>query len=364
MTDHPVIRLFTPGPVHLSPKTVHALTSPIIGHRGNDFRELYASCQPGLQQLFETTRPVFFSTSSAWGIMEGALRNLLEPSSSGKILHCMCGAFSDKWYQVGERCGYQVSKLQVPWGEPILPEQLEAALAAEKIDIVTLVHNETSTGVLNPLPELAAVMKRYPETLFIVDTVSSFSTIPIPMEELGIDVMLTGCQKALALPPGAALFSISEKALKKAQQTANRGYYFDFLEFQKNHEENMTPSTPAIPHLYALASQLEEIQKEGLKNRYERHRKTNQLVHHWVRDRGFEFFACEGYRSPSLTCVANNQEIDIPAWIARLREKYHCIIDGGYGKIKGKTFRISNMGEETEATISQLLGWLDDTLVR
>ena len=352
----PSIKLFIPGPVDVSEKTRAAFSRPMIGHRGNDFQKLYASCQPRLQELFETVRPVYVSTSSAWGVMEGALRNLVK----GKVLNCMNGAFSDKWFDVAQRCGYEAEKLQVEWGQPITPELLKARLEKGDIDLVTLIHNETSTGVLSPLPALAGVMKQFSQVLFVVDVVSSFSTMPIPMDELGIDVMLTGCQKALALPPGMALFSISEKALARAAEVKGRGYYFDFLEFQKNHEGNMTPSTPSVAHLYALESKLDDIFEEGVAQRYARHARTNALVHAWVRERGFEFFAPEGYQSLSLTCVKNNQEIDVAAWIARLKEKHHCIIDGGYGKIKGKTFRISNMGDETETTISQLLAWLDD----
>ena len=149
--------------------------------------------------------------------------------------------------------------------------------------------------------------------------------------------------------------------MKRAEQVTGRGYYFDFLEFQKNHEGDMTPSTPVISHIYALQSKLEDIAAEGLENRYARHAASNKLVADWVNARGWEFFAPEGYRSVGLTCVKNNKDVDVAAWIGRLKAKYSCIIDGGYGKIKGQTFRISNMGDETVETISELLGWLDDT---
>jgi len=212
------------------------------------------------------------------------------------------------------------------------------------------------------LREIAAVVKKHPGVLLIVDTVSSFSTEAIPMDELGVDVLLTGSQKALALPPGMGLFIVSEAAFERAATIKDRGYYFDFLEFRKNQESDMTPSTPVISHIYALRSKLEDIFAEGVANRYGRHAKLNGIVHEWVRARGFEFFAAEGCRSLSLTCVKNNREVDVAEWIKRLREKYNCVIDGGYGKVKGKTFRISNMGDETEETITELLGWLDDTL--
>src|SRR5205823_8598951 len=182
---------------------------------------------------------------------------------------------------------------------------LNEKLATGDFDAVTLIHNETSTGVMNPLEEICAVARKYPDVALIVDSVSSFSAVPIPMDELGIDVLLTGSQKALALPPGSSLFSVSEKAFARAEKQKDRGYYFDFLEFKKNQENDMTPTTPSIAHIHALQSKLDEIFDEGLTNRYERHARTNALVHEWVRARGFEFFAEEGYRSKTLTCVKN-----------------------------------------------------------
>nr|MBA3387033.1 alanine--glyoxylate aminotransferase family protein [Chthoniobacterales bacterium] len=234
--------------------------------------------------------------------------------------------------------------------------------AGEGYRSVTLIHNETSTGVMNPLPEICCTMAKYPDVQLIVDTVSSFSAMPIAMDSLGIDALLTGSQKALALPPGFSLFSVSERAFARAKEQKDRGYYFDFLEFKKNQENNMTPTTPSIAHIHALQSKLDDIFTEGLANRHERHRRTNALVHEWVRRRGFEFFAGEGYRSVTLTCVRNNRAIDVADLVKRLRARHHVVIDGGYGKIKGETFRLSNMGDETEETVSHLLACLDDCL--
>ena len=205
------LKLHIPGPVEVSEKTYRAFCSPMIGHRGQAFKDLYARIQPQLQALFHTEQSVYLSTSSAWGIMEGALRNLV----TKKVLCCMCGAFSDKWYQVAERCGKQAAALQVDWGSPIRPEAVARALATGQYDALTLVHNETSTGVMNPLAEIAELKKQYPEVMFIVDSVSSFSAVKIPFDALGIDVLLTGSQKALALPPGLSLFTCSQAALER-----------------------------------------------------------------------------------------------------------------------------------------------------
>jgi aspartate aminotransferase-like enzyme len=351
-------KLFTPGPVEVSPKTLEAFSRPMIGHRGEAFKNLYRDIHPKLQTLFATKQPVFLSTSSAWGVMEASIRNLV----GKRVLCCMCGAFSDKWLDVAKRCGKEAEALQVEWGKHIDHKDVDLALTSGKFDTVTLIHNETSTGVMSPLPEICCTLAKYPDVLLIVDTVSSFSAVKIDMDALGIDVMLTGAQKALALPPGFSLFSVSEKAFAQAKTIPNRGYYFDFLEFKKQQGEWMTPSTPSIGHIFALQSKLDEIFAEGLDARFDRHAKTNALVHNWVRRVGFDFFAEEGFRSKALTCVKNTRGIDVVATAKKLREKHHLVIDPGYGKLKGQTFRLSNMGDETEETVSYLLACLDDCL--
>ena len=351
-------KLFIPGPVEVSPKTLEAFSRPMIGHRGEAFKNLYRDIHPKLQTLFGTKQPVFLSTSSAWGVMEASIRNLV----GKRVLCCMCGAFSDKWLDVAKRCGREAEALQVEWGKHIDHKDVDLALASGKFDTVTLIHNETSTGVMNPLPEICCTLAKYPDVLLIVDTVSSFSAVKIEMDALGIDVMLTGAQKALALPPGFSLFSVSGKAFARAEKIENRGYYFDFLEFKKQQAGWMTPTTPSISHIFALQSKLEEIFEEGLEARFARHVRTNALVHNWVRRAGFDFFAEEGFRSKTLTCVKNNRAIDVLAMAKKLREKHHLVIDPGYGKLKGQTFRLSNMGDETEETVSHLLACLDDCL--
>lgn len=349
-------KLFIPGPIEVSEKTYRAMTRPVVGHRSPDFVQLYQSVQPSLQKLFQTTDPVYISTSSAWGVMEGAIRNL----TSRKVLNCMCGAFSDKWYDVSKRCGKKAEPLRFEWGRHVEPEAVRKALSSGDFDSITIVHNETSCGVMNPLPDIMEVVREFPEVISIVDTVSSFSAVPIPKDELGIDVMLTGSQKALALPPGMALFSVSERARKRAETLKDRGYYFDFIEFHKNHEKGMTPSTPIIPLIHALQSKLEDIEQEGIEARHRRHAELNAMVHDWVERRGFKLFPEKTYASKTLSCVDNSRGVDIGAANKLLKERHRLVIDGGYGKIKGKTFRISNMGDETEETIQGLIASLDD----
>ncbi len=356
------VKLHIPGPVEVSEKTFRAFCSPMIGHRGQGFKDLYAAMRPRLQALFYTKQRVFLSTSSAWGVMEGAIRNLV----AKKVLNCMCGAFSDKWLDVSKRCGKEAEGLQVPWGSPIRADLIDARLATGQFDALTLIHNETSTGVMSPLPEIAALKKKYPDVMFIVDSVSSLSATPIEFDTLGLDVLLAGSQKALAMPPGLAVFACSPAALAKAATQKDRGYYFDFVEFEKNAEQDMTPSTPSIGHVFALASKLEDIFAEGLQARYARHLKLASLTRDWAARHGFTLFPDAGFESVTLTCVNNGAKpggraVDV-AKLQKLVKEQGFLIDGGYGKIKGTTFRISNMGDETEASMQTLYAALDNAM--
>ncbi len=351
-------KLFIPGPIDVSKETYCAMSRPMIGHRGAEFEALYASTQPMLKQLAGTTRPVFLSTSSAWGVMEASLKNLC----AKKVLNLCCGAFSDKWFSVAQSMGLEAGKVQAEWGEAIPPEAVKAKLEEGGYDLVTLIHNETSTGVMNDLEGIARVVKSFPGVLLVVDSVSSFSAVPVAMDELGIDVLLAGVQKALALPPGLTVFACSEAAIERAKTMPDRGYYFDFIEFAKNAEKNNTPSTPAISLIFGLQHILGEIEKEGMGNRFARHSANNAMIHQWGARHGFKNFAPEGNRSVSLTCFHTPAGFDQSGFIKTLKSKHGFLINGGYGKIKGLTFRISNMGNETRETMQELIDAMDDVL--
>ena len=264
-------RLYIPGPLTVSESIIQAMGKPMVGHRSGDFVKLYNDMQPRLQSMFFTQDPVYLATSSAWGVMEGALRNVCRKG----VLNCMNGAFSDKWNDVAKRCGKYAEALQFDWGKPIDPEAVRKALATGKFDCITFIHSETSTGTLSPIADIMAVVREFPDVISIADTVSSFSTIPIKKDELGIDIFLTGSQKALALPPGLAIFAVSERARERAKQSPDRGYYFDLIEFHDNHVKGMTPSTPCISLFYGLQQRLIEVEAEGLDNRSEEH--TSEL---------------------------------------------------------------------------------------
>lgn len=350
-------KLFIPGPVEVAPEILQAMATPMVGHRMAEYAALHRGVKEKLKRLLETDTRVFLATSSAFGVMEGAVRNLV-----GKRCANFCnGAFSDKWHDVTRRCGKEADAIKVEWGEPVTPELVDATLATGRYDAITLIHNETSTGVMSPLPEIAAVLRRYPEVVSIIDTVSSMSAFRIPVDDLGIDCCIFGVQKAFALPPGMAVFTASDKALDRCKTIEGRGYYFDFLEFAAADDKDNTPSTPCISQIYAMDLQLDRMFAEGLDARWKRHQAMADHVRGWVVDRGYGFFPAAPYRSVTLTCAANTRGDDLGALKKRMGERGYAF-DDGYGKIKGKTFRIPHMGDMQLADLEEFLSVLNELL--
>lgn len=346
-------RLFIPGPTEVRPENLAALARPQIGHRSGEFQALYRRVIPKLQSLLETRGHVFLFTSSSTGVWEAAIRNTVKR----RVLCCMQGAFSDRWCTVAEANGKATGRVQVEWGRAIPAGRIESELATGGYDAVAVVHNETSTGVMNHLDEIAAVMRRHPEVIFMVDAVSSMAGVRIPVDDYGIDVCLAGLQKAFALPAGLAVASVSDKALERARQVENRGYYFDFLEALKYDERGQTPATPAIPQIQALDAQLDDILEEGLEARYARHAALAKIVQDWARG-SFALFAEEGYESATVTCVENTRGISV-ADLNRELGRQGTTISNGYGKLKERTFRIAHMGDTQEWEMRGLLATID-----
>ncbi len=357
MSDNQAKKLYIPGPVQVSDDVFAAMAAPMIGHRMPEYATLHASVTGQLQQLLNTKDPVFLSTSSAFGIMEGAVRNLVQK----RCANFGNGAFSTKWHDVTKRCGIAADLFSAEWGQPITAAMVDEALASGKYDAMTMVHNETSTGVMSPLAEIAEVMKKYPYVSFIVDTVSSMTAVPIDFSALGLDVCLAGVQKAFGLPPGLAVCAVSRNALDKAKATPNRGYYFDFEEFEKADLKHNTPSTPCISLIYGMDAQLKKMFAEGLENRYQRHADMAAATQNWLQQQGFGLFAAEGYRSMTLTSGSNAAGIDLDQ-LKKLAGERGYAMDNGYGKIKNKTFRIPHMADMTMADLNEYFILLEELL--
>lgn len=352
-------KLFIPGPVNVAQEIYEAMAQPMIGHRMKEYAVLHGRVTGNLKRLMETKERVFLSTSSAFGAMEGAVRNLVK----GRCANFCNGAFSDKWHDVTLRCGKQADAFRAPWGQPITADMVDSALSTGNYDSLTLIHNETSTGVLSPLDEIATVLKKYPEVVSIVDTVSSMSAMRIPLDELGIDCCVFGVQKAFALPPGLAVITASAKALERAKSVENRGYYFDFLEFAANDDKDNTPSTPCISLIYGLDCQLQRFFAEGLDARWARHRQMAEHTRQWLGEHGFGLFAPQEARSVTLTCATNIPGVDLAALKKRLAESGYAF-DDGYGKIKGQTFRIAHMGDMQPTELEEFLAVVERELAR
>ena len=346
--------MFIPGPVNVHPDVLKAMSQPPINHRGKEFAQLYEALRPKTQRLMRTENAVYFSTSSAIGLMEACSRNLV----AKRALHLTCGSFSEQWHEISQRCGKETDALSVEWGKANRPEDLKRALDTGQYDTVCIVYSETSTSVQNPVPELAAVIRNYPDVVFCLDTVSALGATPVLVDEWGVDVCFASVQKGLALPPGFAVFSVSNKAMERAKTVTDRGYYFDFLVFEEYAQKSQTPTTPSIPHMYGLNVQLDRIESEGLENRWKRHRQLSTRTQEWAAA-GWACFAEPGYRSDATTAVVNTRKIDVSALNKHLAENFNMVISSGYGKLKETTFRIGHVGETTLEQLNTCLSEID-----
>ena len=356
-------RFFLPGPTEVRPEVLEAQVRPMIGHRGPVTQDLIGRLQPSLQSLFQSARPVIVSTSSATGLMEAAVRNGVR----SKALALVGGAFSERFAQIALACGFEVERLEMPWGRPHDPEEVGRRLSTGGFDAVLVVHSETSTGVLEPLEQLALEVAKHEDVVLLVDAVTSLAGAPVLTDSWSLDFVLTGSQKALALPPGLAFAVASERMMERSAQAEGKGIYFDLVTFLKNVEKLQTPNTPAVSLLYALEYQLERIGEEGVEARWERHRAMAERCALWVEglraSKGLhlEVFAPEGFRSPTVTCVRLPEGVLGSQVAAGVKERGWTIAPG-YGKLKDQTFRIGHMGDHTLAGLDQLLDVLEEVL--
>lgn len=358
----PFGNFFLPGPTEVTEDVLTAQTRPMIGHRGKGMEELLGQIQPALQRVFRTSRPVYISSSSATGLMEGALRN----GARSRVLSLVNGAFSDRFHKIALACGLEADVLEAEWGAAHTPDQLAAALRKGNYDAVTVVHSETSTGALNPIAELAAVTHAAGDVVLLVDSVSGVAGVPVETDAWELDFVLTGSQKAFALPPGLAFGVARPNVLERAAAQRSRGIYFDFLEFEKFALKNQTPNTPALSLLYALARQLETMEAETMPARWARHEAMARRTWAWADEMQssgvpVSVLAPEGARSWTVTCLTvppGRKGSDVNS---AMKAKGFTI-SAGYGKLKDSTIRIGHMGEHTLAELDRVLAALRDVL--
>ena len=354
------MRLFVPGPVDVHPDVLAAQAKAMVPHRSEYFETIFHRAEGELRKLFFTQYRVFITTSSGTGLHEAAVRNLVK----GRMLSCINGAFSKRWHAVAVSNGKQVDKLLTEWNQPITADLVANAVKGKNYDIITIVHNETSTGLTNPIQQVAAAVQEVsPETLVCVDAVSSLSGAKLNMDDWGLDMVLTSSQKCLALPPGLGFAAVNDRAMARAEQVDDRGWYFDFVRLEKSRTKNSTPATPAVSLIYSLDLQLKRIFDEGLENRFARHSEMAEKVQSWTMERDLKLYAPEGYRSQTVTTVDHGGEIDFTELNSYLIEQ-GVRIANGYGDLKGKTFRIGHMGERQLSDVEDLLATLDSFLDR
>jgi aspartate aminotransferase-like enzyme len=357
---------FLPGPTEVHRDVLQAMTRQVIPHRGRELPELLGGIDPRLRALFRTSRPVIVVPASATAVMEMGIRCGVRRSS----LSLTGGAFGERFADIAERCERQVERYAVEWGEPFSPDEVLRRLRAGDHDAVTVVHSETSTGVLSPVREIAEAVRQAEnetgrEILLLVDGVSSVGGAPVETDGWGLDFLLTGSQKALALPPGLAFGTPSERLLARARTLPDRGRYLDLLDYVDEWERFQTPTTPAVNLLYALGVQLERIEAEGVERRWERHTEMAAAFHRWVEERagaGLGILAPAGGRSPTVTTITLPAGLDGPGVAERLAAEGFAIAPG-YGKLKERTIRVGHMGDHSPGRLAVLLEALDGVLV-
>lgn len=350
--------MFIPGPVDVAPEVLAAQAKPMMSHHSKDFEALFHRTEEKLQKLFFTECRIFQATASGSGMQEAAIRNLVQES----VLSCLNGAYAERWYEVAVSNGKQADTLEVPWGQVIQPDALAEALKKKHYEAVTIVHNETSTGAENPVQQLAAVIHEIsPETLVLVDAVSSLGGVKIEMDAWGIDYLLTSSQTCLALPPGLSLAGVSDRAMKKAETVTNRGWYFDLVRMDKHRIKDSTPITPVIPLIYALDVQTDRILAEGLDNRFARHAAMSGRVQTWAIEQSMNMMVPDPYRSKTVSVIQNSRGFEVAALNKFLSLRGMCIANG-YSIWKEKTFRIATMGETQLSDVEDLLLAIEEFL--
>jgi len=347
-------QLRIPGPTPCPPEVLEAMGRQMINHRGKEFGEMLNRITVKLKDMFQTKNDLYILTGSGTGSMEAAIVNMLSPGD--KVLSAACGVFGNRFADIAEGYGADVTRLKFDWGKPVDPDAVRKALKADaKIKAVLLTHNETSTGVTSDLQTIAAVINEF-DKLILVDAISSLGCIDLKTDAWGCDVVVTGSQKGWMVPPGLAMVSLSEKAWKAHAQAKIPRYYWDFTKAKSYLEKNQTPWTPCVSVFFALDVALDILQKEGLTSIFARHAKLGDMTRKGVKSLGLSLFvADEKYASNTVTAIDAAGKINVSKLQQILRDEYKVVVAGGQGDLTGKIFRIGHLGWVTESDIKETL---------
>ncbi len=352
MADHPV--LFLPGPTEVDAELLRIMATPLVGHRSSAFVAVVQDVCTRLRDLFLTTQPAAFESCPATALMEAGIRNLVP--RTGRSLHLVGGAFGERWQQIATSCGRTTEAMTVPLGHAHDPLLLQKRLQqGPPVDAVCITHNETATGVIEPLRALAATVRRSaPEALLLVDVVTSVAGAELRFDDWGLDFVFAGTQKCLALPPGLCVFTLSERARGRATAMPERGFLLDLPKSLAETNDGKTIATPCVPLVLALQRQLQRVAEEGLPRRWQRHLQMQAATMRWAEQRGFHpFVDDEGARSPTVSCIdARGGDV---ASLAKRAAAAGFQIDQGYGSLRGVAFRIGHMGDHDLPRLDALL---------
>jgi len=334
-----------PGPVMVHEDVLLRSAKQVMNHRSEEFEEVLRECLELSRYVFQTEGEVAIITGSGTAGMEAAVYSLVEPGE--EVVAVVNGKFGERFADIAERRGAEVVRVEFEWGEAADPERVEEALADSGAEVVTMVHCETSTTVLNPVEEVARVCREY-DVIFVVDAISSLGGAEFRMDEWGVDVCVTGSQKVLGCPPGLALVAVNERARERMEERESGSYYLDlpkYLEFLRE-DPMQTPYTPAVNACYALREALRRLREEGLERRWERCRELQRVVREGIRALGLELFVeDDGVASPTVTGIVYPEGVDDREFRGLLRDKYDVVVAGGQDHLAGRIFRIGHMGE-------------------
>ena len=358
MTFNTQLRI--PGPTPLPERVVRSMSRPMIDHRGPEFAAILAEITAGAKRVFKTKNDLLLLTSSGTGGLESAVANLVSPGD--EVVAALCGNFGERFAALASAYGADVVRLEFEWGQPVEPDDLRVVLERHpKAKVVLLTHNETSTGLTNPLRELARVA-RGADRVVVVDGVSSISSIDIDTDAWGIDVAVSGSQKGWMAPPGLALVTVSGRAWAQQARSRSPRFYFDWKEAKVWAEKGMTPFTPSIPVAFAVQEGLHMLEEEGLANVYERHARLARATQAGLEALGFQLFARDGYRSNTVTSALPPPGLDVNALRRLLDTKHGVVIAGGQGKMAGKMVRVGHLGAVAEGDVVQVIWALEQAL--
>ena len=351
-------KLFIPGPTHVSDEILDVLSYPQIGHRTPEISKLIDYIVDNIQKVLYTQNHIYLVSHAATGLWEMGTKNSTEKG----VLHCVNGAFSSKWALSSQKLGFSTKIIDYEWGMGVKASDIDKMLSTGRYDVLAMVHNETSTGVMSDLEEISDLLKnRYPDVIWLVDAVSSMAGIKIEVDRLGIDFLLSSTQKAWGLPAGFSICSISDKMIKKSLKLKNKGYFLDVEVYEKYYAKSQTPTTPSIPHMHGFKKVLELINDEGIDNRWNRHIQMSEFTLQWGKNHGQNIFPEKGCESFTLTCFENTMKWDINRIYELLLERGYRM-DRGYGNLKGKVFRIPHMGNVYFNDLKEYLENLDEVI--